>query len=71
MTVKELLTSSGLKFTQKDCSHIGNIVSDRAKASNIGIKKKPEIVDVNDYPEDFVVEMQNIAIEYFAKISAK
>ena len=44
----------------------------KAGEKKIKWTKKEELVEVNDYPESFVTEMQQIVAQYFTdKISAK
>lgn len=63
MTVKELLDSSGVSYTRKNASRIGFEIAKMAKEKGILYSKKPEEIQVNDYPDSFVPEMEEIAIE--------
>ncbi len=65
MTVKELLEGAGIKYTKRIASQIGQLISQKAKAKRIPFTQKQEFINVSDYPEDFVPEMEKIAIKYF------
>ncbi len=65
MTTREILKKSGLKYRSKHESKIGKIINDRAKESKVIFWKKEISIRVNDYPESFIPEMEEIVIEYF------
>lgn len=67
MTIQQLIKNSGVKFTRKDGSRLGDRIARRAKVCNVKVTTTIEPVEVNDYPESFVNEMQDIAIVYFSE----
>lgn len=72
MTLHELLKQSGLSFTRKDAERIGLKVMTKAKEQKVRWTKKQELIEVNDYPAEFVSEMQQLLISHFSnKKSAK
>ncbi len=71
MTTQELLDKSGLKYARWDVSRVGKIINTKAKAAKITWAKKEQVIQVNDYPDEFVPTMQQILIEFFKSKSQK
>ena len=71
MTINQLLRTGGVPFTRKDAQVLGEKVKSLAKKKNIHYTKVEELVQVNDYPEEFKEEMITIAIEHFKNKTIK
>ena len=67
MTVSEIIKKSGLKVSKNVISKIGQIIYNISKEKNIPHSRVPETVFVNDYPEDFIPEMEKAIIDYVSK----
>lgn len=71
MTVKQFLAQSGINFHQADCGRLGRLIMTKAREKKVRWGKKEEVTTVNDYPEEFLQEMEQIAIDYFKKRTEK
>lgn len=71
MSIQELLKQSGIDFRRKDALKISNLIIKKAKEKGVRWVKKEELVEVNDYPQGFAPEMQDILIQYFSSKSQK
>lgn len=71
MTLYELLKQSGISFTRRDAAHIGLRVMTKAKERKVKWTKKEEMIPVNDFPEEFIPEMQDVLISHFANKKSK
>lgn len=65
MTIQTLLKQSGIKYTRQDAQKIGLSIMANAMSKKVKWTKKEELVEVNDYPEDFTPTMQETLIQYF------
>jgi hypothetical protein len=64
MTLKQLIKSSGVQLSSKDCSIIGHIITSLAKTNNVTYTKVDEVIKVNNYPDEFTTQMEDIVIEF-------
>ena len=72
MTINQLLRQSGVPFTRRDATELGEKVKRAAKEKGYRYTKKEELIPVNDYPPEFQEEMITIAINHFtAKTNKK
>ena len=67
MTVRELIYKSGLKISKNLEAKIGLQVYKNAKEKQVVYYKKPIIIMVNDYPDSFIEEMENIILNSIDK----
>lgn len=67
MTINKILEESGFKVHRNDAGKIGMLVMAKAKERNIKWRKVKELVEVNDYPDELVLDIQSIVIDYFTK----
>jgi hypothetical protein len=65
MTVKELLNASCIQYDRKDASKLGERIKKLSIQKKVGFVKVEETIFVNDYPESFIAEMEDICLEYF------
>ncbi len=71
MTINELLKQSKVVFRRNDAVVLGLQIMSKAKEKNVKWVKKEELVQVNDFPESFTSEMQQIVINYFSSKTKK
>lgn len=71
MTIQTLLKQSGIKYTRHDAQKIGLSIMAKAMSKKVKWTKKEELIEVNDYPEEFKEEMIQIAIEHFKNKTTK
>lgn len=71
MSIQELLKQSGLEYHRKDGFKLGLIIMGAAKKKKVKWTKKMEMIEVNDFPKEFVPEMQDILIQYFSSKKPK
>lgn len=71
MSIQELLKQSGIDFRRKDALKISHLIIRKAKEKGVLWVKKQELVEVNDYPQEFSAEMQDILIQYFSSKKPK
>ena len=64
MTLKELIKSSGVHLTNKECSIIGHSITSSAKKNNVTYTKVDEVFKVNNYPDEFISQMEDIVIDF-------
>jgi hypothetical protein len=71
MTINQLLRTGGIPFTRQDAIILGEKIKKAAKSKSIHYTKVEELVQVNDYPEEFKEEMITIAIDHFKNKTTK
>lgn len=70
MTVRQLLAAGNLNLTKKQRQRLGHLISEKAKLRNVDIKRVEETIEVNDYPDEFVEEMQQTSIDYIVHLNS-
>ena len=68
MTVNEILKQSGLKYRGVDAIRLGIMFMSKAKKAKVRSEKKDEVIQVNDFPESIVPDLQEIVIQYFSSL---
>lgn len=71
MTINKILEESGFKVHRNDAGKIGMLAMAKAKEKKVKWGKKPEMVEVNDYPDELVPDIQTIVIDYFTAKNKK
>lgn len=71
MTIHELLKQSGVKYTRQDARKLGMTIMRKAGEKKVKWTKKEELVEVNNFPETFTSEMQQIVADYFTSKQEK
>lgn len=66
MSIQELLKLSGVEYHRQDAFNLGLMIMSKAKEKKVKWVKKQEMVEVNDFPDDFLPEMQETLIKYFS-----
>ena len=67
MTLLQVILNSGLKITSAQRFSLGRIVGKKASEMKIERKFVKEYVNVNDYPDDFIPEIEKIIIDFVSK----
>ena len=74
MTLKQILTKSGIKYRSKQISALGLICSAKAKEDGVRFKKVEELHKrgwkymANDYPDSFSPILEELSVKFFAEL---